>query len=141
MIRAMTPNLSVNADAPSAALRAGRGSPVTFTLGRRNPPMPLECPNCVHKLRYWEVAKVCDCPKCKRRLLVSGWRKVALVNLLGFLVLGSLAQVAFYTHGSLILTAVFVALWVWLDFLAHRHLLHLAVAPNASAAPMSSDSK
>ena len=26
----MLPNLSVNTDAPSAALRAGRGSPVTF---------------------------------------------------------------------------------------------------------------
>jgi len=26
----MTPNHAVNTDAPSAALRAGRGSPVTF---------------------------------------------------------------------------------------------------------------
>jgi DNA-directed RNA polymerase subunit RPC12/RpoP len=102
--------------------------------------MPLKCPNCVHQLRYWEVARVCDCPKCKRRLLVSGWRKVALVDLVGFLVFGSLAHEAFYSRGSLILTAVFVALWVCLDFLAHRHLLRLALAPNATTAPMSSDS-
>ena len=35
------PNLSVNTDVPSAALRAGRGSPVTFVRSAAQPTMEL----------------------------------------------------------------------------------------------------